>query len=282
MSSTATITTSPSFGLRRITAFNRKNPWPEPHLSIGECWCIIGQNRCWEAIGPAKEKYDEVSGNIKNLLESQHEYLTEGICVRRFLIFDLYMIGRTEEQAKPTIIFSSENKTQRQRAQKLVRDSGILNACPGMALGESSRPLRLSNGPRPLGDQLSNDDIEMSDDVDSSTVPEAHVYYSQQPVDIYGIPITIKKAGTGKSRGDRKSTLNLVCIGEELFGLTAAHAFFDDPDDEKSTVDDIMEFSLEDEDQDVDAPEDVDEFVDMTSRGESGGIIPCGEDESDG
>jgi len=100
----------------------------------------MGKNRCWEAIGPAKERYDEVSERIKALLESQHESLNDGVCVFRFLMIDLYMIGRNEEQAKPTIIFSSENKTLRQRAQKLVRGSEILDEYPGFTLGESSRP----------------------------------------------------------------------------------------------------------------------------------------------
>jgi hypothetical protein len=33
------------------------------------------------------------------------------VCVRRVLQYDLYLIGRTQEQARPTIIFSCENKT---------------------------------------------------------------------------------------------------------------------------------------------------------------------------
>jgi hypothetical protein len=149
MTSSTTTSLTISSGLPRITTFARKTPWPDPHLSIGECWCSIGPNRCWEATGPAKIKYDEVFHHIKSLLESQGEFLGEGIPVRSCLLFDLYIIGRTPKFARPTIIFSSENKIQRQRAQKHLRESGILNAYPGVALGDSSRPLQLSSGPKP-------------------------------------------------------------------------------------------------------------------------------------
>lgn len=235
----------------------------------------MGKNRCWEAIGPAKERYDEVSERIKALLESQHESLNEGVCVFRFLMIDLYMIGRTEEQAKPTIIFSSENKTLRQRAQKLVRGSGILDDYPDFTLGESSRPLRLSSGPIALSGEQSTADFVKSYNAYPSTDDMACVYYSHPLNDIHGIPIIIKKANTSASPSPRKATLGgMVCIGEKLFGVTAAHAFFDDPEKGESTGKDTMEFSLEDEDEDADEYEEGDDSVDVTSRGELSLISP--------
>ena len=178
------------------------------------------------------------------------------------LSFDLYMIGRTEEFAKPTIIFSSENKTQRQRAQKLVRESGVLNQYPGIRLGESSRPLRLCRTSRPLCDQSSPGDIEMLDYQDSPAGSDACVYYSAQTNGFHGIAITVP------SRSMRKSTLGLVCIKEELFGLTVAHAFCNDLDNEETNGGD-MEFSLEDDDGDESEYRYSDSFIDITSRGES-------------
>jgi hypothetical protein len=228
----------------------------------------MGPDRCWEPIGPAKEKFDEISHQIKSLLDSRGEYLSEGVCVRRLLIFELYMIGRTAELAKPTIIFSSENKTQRQRAKKLVRESGILSGYPGMGLGESSRPLRLSRSPKPLGEQsIFSDDIEMSTCAGSSSVPEASIWYSSQLSGMCCTPITIKREDTEALLSIRKSTLGVVCIGDELLGLTVAHAFFDDSDNESSSGSDL-EFSLDDEDHVGDAFEFNDDFIDVTSRGE--------------
>ena len=71
---------------------------------------------------------------------TQHEILNEGVSVRRVLIFDIYMIGRDPSQARPTIVFSSENKTQRQRALKVIRESNILDGRPGLRLRDSSTP----------------------------------------------------------------------------------------------------------------------------------------------
>ena len=228
----------------------------------------MGPDRCWEPIGPAKEKFDEISHQIKSLLDSRGEYLSEGVCVRRLLIFEMYMIGRSEELAKPTIIFSSENKTQRQRARKLVRESGILSGCPGIGLGESSRPLRLSKTPKPLGEQsISSDDIEMPICASSSSVPDASIWYSSQLSGMRCTSITIKTEGAEALVSIRKSTLGVVCIGDELLGLTVAHAFFDGSDNESSSGSDL-EFSLEDEDHVWDAFEFDDNFIDITSRGE--------------
>ena len=271
MSSTATITTATatttmSLGLRRITTLGRKNPWPDPQLSLGDCWCSIGSNQCWEAVGPAKEKYDEVSVQIKSLLESRHEYLNEGICVRRWLMFGLYMIGRTKELARPTIIFSCENKTQRLRAQRLVRESGILNGYPGVALGEASRPLRLSSSPKLVCDRIPSLDVDISENVDIPKMSTACVFYSEEPAGTHGIPVAVCMLDPASSPNARKSTLGLLLVGDALFGLTTAHALLDDPDEEERYGGD-MEFSLEEEDECRDTDDYCEDFVDITSRG---------------
>jgi len=68
----------------------------------------------------------------------------------------------------------------------------------------------------------------------------------------------------------------MVCIGEKLFGVTAAHAFFDDPEKGETTGKDTMEFSLEGEDENADEYEDEegDDSVDVTSRVELSLIYP--------
>lgn len=154
MASISTVTTTVNLsmiGLQIFRGFKERNPWPDPKRSIGINWCSMGKNSCWEAVGPAQETVGSILCKIKDILESQHEYLNEGVCVRRVLLFDLYMIGRTEAQARPTIVFSCENKIQRQRAMKVVRESAILDGHPGVRLGESSRPPRLSSEPQQLG-----------------------------------------------------------------------------------------------------------------------------------
>lgn len=99
---------------------------------------------------PKKKQFGQVLEPIRNFLSSQHEQLSKGISVRKALLLDIYMLGPTAEQARPTIIFLCENKTQRQCAHELVRNSKLLDQYPGFRLGESARPLRPTISPQPL------------------------------------------------------------------------------------------------------------------------------------
>jgi hypothetical protein len=303
-------------GLQSLKSFKQKNPWPDPERSIGVSWCSLGKNWCWEAIGPAQEIAGKILCKIKDILESQHEYLNEGVCIRRVLLFGLYMVGRTKAQARPTIVFSCENKIQRQRAMKAVRESAILDGHPGVYLGESSRPPRLSNEPQQLGGlnvlnksshgdeahaqrrargatrstiegepeksprlptlsaqrSQSDDhtkDAEMTGDTNNSSAINNMVYYVSPLGGVHGIPIMIKD--TMDKAPTRKSTVGgFIYVGEQLFGLTVAHAFQDNLQDDKERKDDDIEFSFEDDSQDEDEDTVGDEdFINMTSRGQS-------------
>jgi hypothetical protein len=265
MTSTTTITTNMSrIRLPGVPTLKQKNIWPNPQQSIGERWCAIGKKQCWEAIGPAQEVADKVSRDIKNLLQSRHEYLNKDIRVPRILLFSLYMIGQTVEQARPTIIFSCENKAQRQRAMKVVRGDSLLDAYPAIMLAESLRPPRLSRGPQQLGDMCLDDDVQISDVAETSTYSDRLVYYSHPLSSIHGIPVIIKN--TDETLTSRQSTLGIVRIGEKLFGITVAHAFIDPSENNEPSESGDMGFSLE-YDSDEEDTEDED-FIRTTSRGE--------------
>lgn len=249
----------------RIPAFRQKNPWPDPELSIGESWCTIGKTQCWEAIGLAQEVAGEIFGHIKSLLESQHEHLSEGVCVPRAVLFGLYMTGRTVEKARPTIIFSCENKAQRQRAMKLVRESKLLDAYPAVLLAESSRPPRLSREPQQLCDDRSVDDAHLSDVAEPHPFSDRLVYCTHPLSRTHGIPIIIKS--TDETLTFRQSTLGIVRIGDQLFGITVAHTFISPSKTDTPGKDGDMEFSLEHDSDDEDEDEEDEDFICATSRG---------------
>jgi len=251
-------------GLSRITTFKqRTNPWPEVHLSIGKILCLIGKNHCWETVGPAKEQFSQVHEPIRHLLESQHKQLNKDISVRKNIFLDIYMIGPTEEQARPTVIFSCENKIQRQRAQKLVRSSNTLVKHTGFRLGDSSRPPRTNMNPRALrGEADSGMELEPN-------TSELLIYHSSPIKDVYGIPISIQRPNAQKGVLFRKSTVGgIISIHSKFFGLTVAHAFFSEDDEENGRVSyDAMELSLEDEDEEIFWGSNEDDLIDTTSRG---------------
>lgn len=259
-------------GLNRITTFKQKtSPWPEVHLSIGKSLCLIGKNHCWEAVGPAKEQFSQVHEPIRHLLESQHEQLNKDISVRKNIFLDIYMIGPTEEQARPTVIFSCENKIQRQRAQKLVRSSNILDKYTGFRLGDSSRPPRANMSIRPLGDEA---DSSMEWEPNTS---ELLIYHSSPIKDVYGIPIFIQRPSAQKDMVCRKSTVGgIISIHSKFFGLTVAHVFFDEDDEENGSDNyDAMKLSLEDEDEDIFWEPNEDDLIDTTSRGKQLSATEC-------
>jgi hypothetical protein len=259
MASTATLAASSTrSGIRGIFKPKQNSLWPDPRQSIGESWCPLGKNRCWEPVGPAREIIGRTFGDIKELLESQHEYLNEGVCIPRAILFSLYMIGRTEDHAKPTIMFSCENKAPRQRAVKIVRASTILDEYPSVGLGDSSRPLILSRSPVPLGDQNPSEDVQMSGDV--------LVYYFPPLIDAYGIPIAIGSTEDDRPHPRHKATIGgFICIEEELFGVTVGHIFLDDSYVPGSCGSDAIEYSLEFESDDETLDEEGQ--VEITSRG---------------
>jgi hypothetical protein len=191
--------------------------------------------------------------------------------VRKALLCDIYMIGRTKEQARPTIIFSCENKIQRQRAQKIVRRSGILDQYPGFCLGESTRPLRLTMSPQPLFGNKSEDASECEDV--GPSISETLVLYSSPVKNIYGIPIMIQSPDMHKATTSRKATAGgVISIHGKFFALTVAHVFSGSLIEESLYIDDgNLELSIEDEDEDDEDMWDFqdDEYlVSITSRGE--------------
>jgi hypothetical protein len=115
-----------------------------------------------------------------------------------------------------------------------------------------------------------SDDTEMSTWTgSSSSLPEASIWYSSQLNGLPCIPVIVKREGPEALLSIRKSTLSAVLIDNELMGLTIAHAFFDESDDESSSGTDL-ELALDDDDEAEDAFEFADDFINMTSRGE-----PC-------
>ena len=137
------------------TVFMPKDPWPNPEASIRRWLCSMGMNKCWQAIGPAGQlSRGDLFKNIKALLECRHEYLNEGEVIPCALIFEIYMIGKSQKYARPHVMFSCQRKPPRQRAVKLVRESDILRDWPAIRLGDCSISPHLSCPPVQLYDEL--------------------------------------------------------------------------------------------------------------------------------
>ncbi|KAF5546668.1 n-glycanase [Fusarium mexicanum] len=104
--------------------------WNNPEDSIGTFIGYLrgGRYRCWEAVGPARLAFSELSPDIKNCLE------TSSIPPADIVSWSVYMVGHTEENAAPKILICSTDSKTRKKMRKLIRDScrveGRLTATP--------------------------------------------------------------------------------------------------------------------------------------------------------
>ena len=259
-------TISSRMRLPTILALSPKNPWPDSQGSIGNLLCQMGRNKCWEAVGPAGEvSRGNLFKEIKRLLESRHEHLNEGEYVPRAILFEVYMIGRNETLARPTILFCCERKPPRQRAMKLVRESMVLAEYPGVQLGDCSRPPGLTCQPVPLFDPMPEDfDWLLGGGICS-------VLYRPPIKSLFGLPVYVQL-----SHGHpRAATIGgFICVGDTLVGLSVRHVFSEDQEGLiPEALNTNMEFSLEyDVDEEELEGQGDNSFVMMTSTGRSNQI----------
>ncbi|KAH7371817.1 hypothetical protein BKA64DRAFT_715305 [Cadophora sp. MPI-SDFR-AT-0126] len=222
--------------------------WEQPELSVGSPCAsldILGRYKCWvvKDRSPAHVVWKAVSKPIISLLDDQFEHLDAG---DSDLIFEMFMVGRKPTSTVPTIIFSCESKSCRQKAMALVQKKSILAAHPGVHMAECSRLPKL---------------LTQEEDPESLFLPAG--VYLDGPLRTCGTPVLIS---FGPKRLPRKATIGgIVCIDETLYGVTAGHAFTPPKKTVSSDMDDI-EFSFFGGDDPFDSSEDEDESVEMTSQ----------------
>jgi len=110
-----------------------KDRWPNSKDSVGTFYRKMGSRSCWEAVDKARDAFLCISPEIRNYL------LRNSDPPRHNVTWSIYMIGRTEEKAQPVILFCSEHIDSRRQVRKAVEESRILDAYPGIKLGDTER-----------------------------------------------------------------------------------------------------------------------------------------------
>jgi len=208
---------------------------------------ILGRYKCWHVRdkSPAHLVWEAVSKPIIDLLEDQHEHLNARGC---HLGVDMFMIGRKEASSSPTVLFSCESKSPRQKAMEIVRKKGILTAYPGVLMAARSRV------PQPLA---------LGNEVGSPFYESA--VYVNGPIRNCGPSILVSAIDDGLLR---KATVGgIVCIDDEYYGLTAAHPFSETGERETSAEDEL-DFAFYGQEELDDSSSTEGDFLHMTSMGE--------------
>ncbi|KAH6703323.1 hypothetical protein BKA61DRAFT_196024 [Leptodontidium sp. MPI-SDFR-AT-0119] len=222
--------------------------WRQPELSVGSpCSSLdlLGIYKCWmvKDKSPAHAVWKDVSKRIINLLEDQFEHLDAG---DSDLTFEMFMVGRRSTSSVPTILFSCESKSCRQKAMALVQKKSILAAYPGVLMAERSRMPKL---------------LAQGEDSELLFLPSG--VYLNGPLRTCGTSVLIS---FGPKRPTRIATIGgIVCIEEELYGVTAGHAFSEVKGTTNSDDNDA-EFSFFGDSDPFDSSDEEHELVEMTSQ----------------
>lgn len=113
---------------------HRTGKWENPVESLGPYIGLLSAARyhCWEAGGKAREAFQQLSPEIKELLEASN------IPPGETVTWSIYMVGRTEQTASPKVLICSTEKKTRKHILKLIKESNIMSEHPGIGLGDIS------------------------------------------------------------------------------------------------------------------------------------------------
>ncbi|KAH7064190.1 hypothetical protein BKA63DRAFT_558569 [Paraphoma chrysanthemicola] len=169
---------------------------------------------CWVATGPHRDLfYSQLKDSILRLLDGWSASLSS----EDFVILSLYMIGRSERTASPTICFISANERNRKEARALVKESGLLKGYPGFKTSHMSKDPAWGAELEQLGTEKEH----LAAD-DASVFPKEAYYEFQKPVNMIGMPVYARHASTM-----RAATANAIELRGRLYFLTVSHVFME-------------------------------------------------------
>jgi hypothetical protein len=209
----------------------RTNP-PQPAASFGNCIGHIDNSAlCWELVGELREQFDqEIFPKVRSHLETIFESGQRGEC----LTISVYLIGKAEKSARPTLLFISRCSRTRKDARAAIRNSNILSPFPAFKTAEIARDPGLAavcagpNVSRPSRNLIpqamellaSNSRISSEESALQPTATAEIFYDRSKPLRRYGQDILVRN-GTKL----RAATANLVRIDQRMYLQTVYHAF---------------------------------------------------------
>jgi hypothetical protein len=205
-------------------------------------------------VGPAREISQNIFRATKDLLDQHSEFLHETESVPFSIMFGLYMVGKNEKKANPTLILSCVPKKPRQKAVKLVHESGILRHYPGVLLAESSQSPTALGQVRPLGrlNAADSDFIFFSPPTTNNVCGRPIHILGSDPETLAFVSISQKATLGGFVRLQDTENNELYC------GLTVAHAFEDEPEAPPVSLDSEFAFYGQDDGDDADSESEPD------------------------
>ena len=210
---------SSSFQKVNTLMFNRKKDvWPSPESSIGKlCPANVSTSgSCWEAVGPARDAFEEVCEDVKLLFQAQCEYLYEGEERASTISYGIWMIGKDRPRAVPTIIIGCESKNVRTKAKDILKGSGLLDAFPGIVIKKTARTPGLLASQNQFSDESSPPGLET-----------VYAFESASENDLCTIQIFLggPEVPPDPATAPRATMGKFLLIDGKPHGLTVSHVF---------------------------------------------------------
>ena len=231
-----------------------KKTWPDPEASTGDFIRMMGRKMCFRATGPALDAFTRVSKDIEEYLNKFSDALPETV------LRTPCMIGTKKKNLRPAVLFSSSSRDAREKAQKCIQGSGILQREEFLSM-TCNRPPEFS-----ALVTLTMDETEITAPGSSSTHcitlrPLVRGSFATQ-ISIFDVTDDREKFATATGGG-------ILEWDKRRFLMTAAHAF---QTGEKANLftDDInrdFEYEFDGDDFSDEDEDDDDDMVDPTSRG---------------
>lgn len=218
------------------TLIARDSPRQPPSCIGRYIGTINFANHCWAARGSVRDQFDT---ELKPQILSHLDGWFGSVSSQDWVILTVYMIGRTEKTASPTVLFISENDHYRKEARKVIKESGILKQHPGFKTAHISRDPGWGGPLEQLGlCQETKGSIE-----NPTGDPETPVFYEYSKSLQPAMPIYIRHGSS-----TRVATANAIRFHGHLFYLAPSHVFFDRLNNSQtSQLDDDFEIDSESE-----------------------------------
>lgn len=234
--------------MRSLLLQPRQAAWPHPRDSIGSAFGPLTKSGLfyWEARGPALDAYKQLVQKIGEILKEKQGPLPNS----DIIWFDLFMIGPNMDNAKPHVMFAGPNEAARKKAKKIIKESGLLAAYPGMFAGEWAEAPHVGRQTLRVGPDMSflpqdSTNFPSNDDSKASVPYPSYAYrehVSRRIDSQHNLPSAPSVVDFEQFiTGSRRSTILNIRFGLETvratsglvwesegaeYCLTAAHVFF--------------------------------------------------------
>jgi hypothetical protein len=254
-------------GIQAVPKSGSQKLWPNAEKSLGDrCDSLAspqGKFQCWQIVGDAKKRTRELQTEIRQVLGEYSDEIHKGGGVAAPVVATIFMIGKNEKTACPTLIICGQKKPRR-AAMKKIREGKQLD---NFRQKHGLKVMMAERDEMPLGDVQRVSGPGNAAGRLSLTVPANLEISYNIGADIQegsAVQLYIKFGLRKEDQSESKATVGCLLSSDgKYFAWTAAHPFFDLPDfsdDSKSTRSSDLgfafdsEYGYETDDQESDVP----------------------------